>query len=124
MFEVDQVVLSLEAPVPDRARLRGVPDWLRFVPVDFETGESWRDGLVIAGFDDSKPAIVLSTGFSMYLTKGANAATLRQVAALALESTLAMTRRGRGLRKMDFQKASTRRVLTRFGCCPWRCRRR
>jgi methyltransferase (TIGR00027 family) len=24
----------------------GVPDWLRFVPVDFEASGSWRDGLV------------------------------------------------------------------------------
>ena len=69
----------------------GVPDWLRFVPVDFEAGGSWQDGLVTAGFDNSKPAIVVSTGVSMYLTKEANAATLRQVAALAPGSTLAMT---------------------------------
>jgi methyltransferase (TIGR00027 family) len=69
----------------------GIPDWLRFVPVDFETGGSWRDGLVTAGFDGNKPAVVVSTGVSMYLTKDANAATLRQVAALAPGSTLAMT---------------------------------
>ncbi len=68
-----------------------MPDWLRFVPVDFEARGAWRDGLVAAGFDDSKPAIVVSTGVSMYLTKDANAATLRQVAALAPGSTLAMT---------------------------------
>ncbi|MFL9866561.1 class I SAM-dependent methyltransferase [Paraburkholderia fungorum] len=69
----------------------GVPDWLRFVPVDFEAGGSWRDELVSAGFDNSKPAIVVSTGVSMYLTKEANMATLREVAALAAGSTLAMT---------------------------------
>lgn len=69
----------------------GIPEWLRFVPVDFEAGGSWRDALVTAGFDASKPAIVVSTGVSMYLTKDANAATLRQVAALAPGSTLAMT---------------------------------
>jgi methyltransferase (TIGR00027 family) len=69
----------------------GVPDWLRFVPVDFEAGGAWRDGLVAAGFDDSKPAIVASTGVSMYLTRDANAATLRQVATLAPGSTFAMT---------------------------------
>ncbi|MFM0153318.1 class I SAM-dependent methyltransferase [Paraburkholderia sediminicola] len=69
----------------------GVPDWLRFVPVDFEAGGTWRDGLMAAGFDESRPAIVVSTGVSMYLTKEANAATLRQVAALAPGSTLAMT---------------------------------
>lgn len=69
----------------------GVPDWLRFVPVDFEANESWRDKLVTAGFDPSQPAIVVSTGVSMYLTKEANAATLRQIASLAPGSTLAMT---------------------------------
>jgi methyltransferase (TIGR00027 family) len=69
----------------------GVPDWLRFVPVDFEAGGSWRDGLVNAGFDDRKPAIVVSAGVSMYLTKEANVVALRQLAALAPGSTLAMT---------------------------------
>lgn len=69
----------------------GIPAWLRFVPVDFEAGGSWRDGLMSAGFDDSKPAILASTGVSMYLTKDANSATLRQVAALAPGSTLAMS---------------------------------
>jgi len=69
----------------------GVPHWLRFVPVDLEAGGSWRDGLVTAGFDDSKRAFVVSTGVSMYLTKDANAATLRQVAALVPGSIFAMT---------------------------------
>jgi methyltransferase (TIGR00027 family) len=91
VFEVDQ-------PGPQawkRQRLIelgfGLPDSLRFVPVDFEAGGSWRDGLASAGFDASKPAIVVSTGVSMYLSREANAATLRQVAALAPGSTLAMT---------------------------------
>jgi methyltransferase (TIGR00027 family) len=69
----------------------GLPDWLRFVPIDFEAGGNWREGLVTAGFDDSKPAIVVSTGVSMYLTKDANTATLRQIAALAPGSVVAMT---------------------------------
>ena len=69
----------------------GVPQWLRFVPVDFEAGDSWRERLAEAGFDASRSAIVASTGVSMYLTKDAIAATLRQVAALAPGSTLAMT---------------------------------
>ncbi|HEY4298864.1 MAG TPA: class I SAM-dependent methyltransferase [Paraburkholderia sp.] len=91
VFEVDQ-------PGPQawkRQRLIelgfGVPDWLRFVPVDFEAGESWRERLVSAGFDASRPAIVVSTGVSMYLTREANAAALREVATLAAGSTLAMT---------------------------------
>ena len=69
----------------------GVPDWLRFVPVDFEAGDSWRERLVAEGFDDSRPAVVVSTGVSMYLTREANAATLREVAGLARGSTFAMT---------------------------------
>ncbi|HEY2023518.1 class I SAM-dependent methyltransferase [Paraburkholderia sp.] len=69
----------------------GVPDWLRFVSVDFEAGDSWRQRLVAEGFDPGKPAVVVSTGVSMYLTKDANAATLREVAALARGSTFAMT---------------------------------
>lgn len=69
----------------------GIPDWLRFVPVDFEADESWWDGIAAAGFDRDKPAIVVSTGVSMYLTKAANTATLRQLAALAPGSTFAMT---------------------------------
>ena len=68
----------------------GVPDWLHLVPVNFETG-SWLAQLKAAGFDPGRPAVVASTGVSLYLTKEANAATLRQIAALAPGSTLAMT---------------------------------
>ena len=91
MFEVDR-------PGPQawkRQRLAdlgyGVPGWLRLVPVDFEAGDSWRARLGAAGFDPAQPAVVASTGVSMYLTKDANAATLRQLAALAPGSTVAMT---------------------------------
>jgi methyltransferase (TIGR00027 family) len=69
----------------------GVPEWLRFVPVNFEAGDAWWERLAAAGFDAGQPAVVASTGVSMYLTKDAIAATLRQVAALAPGSTLAMT---------------------------------
>jgi O-methyltransferase involved in polyketide biosynthesis len=61
------------------------------VPIDFETGESWWDGLSAAGLEPDRPAVVASTGVSMYLSKDATAATLRQLAALAPGSTLAMT---------------------------------
>ena len=91
VFEVDQ-------PGPQawkRQRLielgYGIPEWLRFVPVDFEAGDPWWERLAEAGFDASQPTIVASTGVSMYLTKDAIAATMRQVAALATCSTLAMT---------------------------------
>ncbi|HLG70724.1 MAG TPA: class I SAM-dependent methyltransferase [Chloroflexota bacterium] len=91
VFEVDQ-------PGPQawkRQRLielgLGVPDSLRLVPVDFEAGDSWWERLVSNGFDASRSAVVSSTGVSVYLTKEANLATLRQLAALAPGSTLAMT---------------------------------
>jgi O-methyltransferase involved in polyketide biosynthesis len=44
-----------------------------------------------AGFDAGQPAVVVSAGVSMYLSREANAATLRQVAALAPGSTFATT---------------------------------
>lgn len=61
------------------------------MPIDFESGESWLERLSGAGFDADQPAVVASTGVAMYLTKEANAATLRQIASLAPGSTLAMT---------------------------------
>lgn len=69
----------------------GIPQWLRLVPVDFEAGEAWWQRLAEAGFDAGRPAVVVSTGVSMYLTKDATLATLRQVATLAHGSTFAMT---------------------------------
>ena len=69
----------------------GIPDWLHLVPVDFEAGEDWLKKLTGAGFDATRPALVVSTGVTMYLTKDATAATLRQIAGLAPGSTLAMT---------------------------------
>jgi methyltransferase (TIGR00027 family) len=91
VFEIDQ-------PGPQawkRQRLIdlgfGIPDWLKFVPVDFEAGQSWWERLATAGFEAGRPSVVASTGVSMYLTRDANLATLRQIAALAQGSTLAMT---------------------------------
>lgn len=69
----------------------GIPEWLRLVSVDFEAGQSWWEKLAAAGFDADQLAVVASTGVSMYLTREANVATLRQIAALAPGSTLSMT---------------------------------
>ncbi len=91
VFEIDQ-------PGPQswkRQRLVelgfGVPSFLRLVPVDFEAGDAWWERLVASGFDPKRPAVLASTGVSMYLTKDAIAATLRQVAALARGTTFAMS---------------------------------
>lgn len=69
----------------------GIPNWLRFVPLDFEADPSWWGRLTAAGFDASKPAVVASTGVSMYLTQDAITATLREVATFVRGSTLAMS---------------------------------
>jgi methyltransferase (TIGR00027 family) len=69
----------------------GIPDWLRFVPVDFESGDSWWERLLANGFDANEPCVVASLGVSMYLTRAATEATLRQIASLSPGSTLVMT---------------------------------
>lgn len=69
----------------------GVPENLRLVPVDFEAGESWVQKLAAGGFDTGKPAVVASTGVSMYLTRDANLATMRQIAAFAPGTTFVMS---------------------------------
>jgi methyltransferase (TIGR00027 family) len=91
VFEVDQ-------PGPQEWKRRrllelglGIPPCLRLVPVDFEAGDSAWERLAAAGFDAGRPAVVASTGVSMYLSREAIAATLRQVAKLAAGSTLVMS---------------------------------
>ena len=69
----------------------GVPSGLRLVPDDFETDRSWWTKLAAAGFDPGRRAVVASLGVSMYLTRAANQATLRQLAGLAPGSTVIMT---------------------------------
>jgi len=68
----------------------GIPEWLHFVSVDFETS-SWWEQLLLAGFDPGRPAIISCTGVSLYLTKDAILAMLRQFSALAPGSKLAMS---------------------------------
>jgi methyltransferase (TIGR00027 family) len=91
-------VFEVDPPGPQAWKRRrlvelgyGLPEWLRFAPVDFEAGSSWREGLQAAGFDPGRPSVLASTGVSMYLSKDAILATLRQAAGLAPGSTLAMT---------------------------------
>lgn len=91
VFEVDQ-------PGPQawkRQRLIdlgfGIPSWLRLVPVDFEQGASWWDGLLAAGFEADQPAIIASTGVSMYLTQEAITTMLHRCAGAAPGSTLVMS---------------------------------
>lgn len=80
---------------------------LHFVPVDFESGESWWEALVASGFNPSKPTVVISTGVSMYLTKEANEATMRQLANLPQGTIFAMT----FMLSLDFLEAQERSTL-------------
>jgi methyltransferase (TIGR00027 family) len=91
VFEIDQP--ETQAWKQQRLAELGyeLPAWLHFVPVDFEAGGSWLDELAKAGFDAHQPAVIASTGVSMYLTKEATATTMRQVAGLAPGSTFAMS---------------------------------
>ena len=91
VFEIDQPATQAWKQERLKKLGLGIPGWLRFVPVDFEAGESCWRRLTDAGFDATQPAIVACTGVSMYPSKSAINATLRQIAALAPASTLAMT---------------------------------
>src|ERR1700761_2974822 len=91
-------VFEVDRPGPQAWKRRrllelgyGVPAGLRLVPDDFETDGSWWAKLGAAGFDAIRPAVVASLGVSMYLTREANQATLRQLAGIAPGSTVVMT---------------------------------
>lgn len=91
-------VFEIDRPGPlawKRHRLEelglGVADHLRLVPVDFEVDDDWSAALRDAGFDESAPAVVSSSGVSMYITKDATARTLQRLARLAPGSVVAMT---------------------------------
>jgi methyltransferase (TIGR00027 family) len=91
-------VFEIDRPGPQEWKRRrlvelgfGIPSFLRLVPVDFESGDAWWDRLVASGFNSRLPAVVASTGVSMYLTRDAITATLRQIATLAPGSTFVMS---------------------------------
>jgi len=67
----------------------GKPENLHFVPVDFEVS-SWWEELLKTGFDTTKPAVVVCTGVTLYLSKEAIADSLTQIAKLSAGSMLAM----------------------------------
>lgn len=91
VFEIDQPGTQAWK----RSRLTelgyGIPEWLRWVPVDFEAHDDWWDRLQAAGFDASRPAVVSWLGVTMYLTEPAMTATLEQLANLPGGSSLILT---------------------------------
>lgn len=107
IFEIDQPGTQLWK----RNRLNEIgfttPPWLHFVPVDFESGQSWWDQLISSGFDPQKKTVVVSTGVSMYLTKETNLKTLKQLAQLKHNSTFATT----FMLELNLLEANERSVL-------------
>jgi methyltransferase (TIGR00027 family) len=91
IFEVDQ-------PGPQEWKKKRIkeldlhlPKKFNFVPVDFESRQSWWDELTKAGFDKNIPAVFVSTGVSMYLTKETNLSTFREIATVAPNSIFVTT---------------------------------
>ena len=60
------------------------------MPVDFEAGD-WEKQLAVDGFDASQPSVVASLGVSIYLSKNAIAAMMRQAASFASGSMFVMS---------------------------------
>jgi methyltransferase (TIGR00027 family) len=65
-----------------------MPPGLRFIPIDFQSGPSWLDSLVEAGFDPTLPALVAVNGVTQYLTADATQQTMHTVRLLAAGSRL------------------------------------
>jgi methyltransferase (TIGR00027 family) len=91
VFEIDQPATQAWKQQRLKELGFGLPEFLRFVPVNFEAGTSWREQLITAGFDARKPAVVACAGVTLYLTRDAIADTLRQIANLALGTRLVMS---------------------------------
>jgi methyltransferase (TIGR00027 family) len=92
------LVFEVDRPGPQewkRQRLTalgyGVPAWLRFVPAHFEANDDWYVRLIDAGFQTAQPAVVVSTGVSMYLSKEATRQVLERAALFNTTSTLVMS---------------------------------
>lgn len=78
VFEVDQPATQewKRQRLADRGLI--VPPHARLVPVDFETDSLWSR-LACAGFDATSPALVSWLGVTMYLTRDAIGAVVREL---------------------------------------------
>ncbi|MBD7938463.1 class I SAM-dependent methyltransferase [Cytobacillus sp. Sa5YUA1] len=61
IYEMDQVDTQLWKKKRLEETGYSIPDYLKFVPVNFEENQGWLDQLKKNGFDDAKPAVVVST---------------------------------------------------------------
>ena len=90
VYEIDQPDMQLWKQQRLLARGFDLPEWLHYVSVDFENASWWQE-LLKTGFNPDRPAVVACTGVTLYLTENAIRDTLKQLAALAPGSTLAIT---------------------------------
>lgn len=91
IYEIDQVDTQLWKKKRLEETGYHIPDCLKFVPVNFEEKQGWLDQLKKNGFDVTKPAVVVSTGVTQYLTIDAIMDTLKMFSKLAKGSRLALT---------------------------------
>lgn len=91
IYEIDQVDTQLWKKRRLEETGYPIPDCLKFVSVNFEEKQGWLDQLKKKGFDDTKPAVVVSTGVTQYLTIDAIMETLKMFSKLAKGSKLALT---------------------------------
>lgn len=83
IFEIDQPDTQGWKRLRLRETGRPEPANVRYVAVDFETGQSWVDEIGKAGFDADRPAVVSALGVTQYITESATSEMLRSVAGLA-----------------------------------------
>ncbi len=88
-------VYEVEQPGPQRWKQRrlaemaiAVPLGLRFVPVDFESGQDWLELSVSAGLEPSAGVFFAALGLSQYIEPKATARLLERVAALGPGTTV------------------------------------
>ncbi len=117
VFEIDGPVTQAWKRERLRALALAVPEGLRFVPVDFESGDSWVREIARHGFDLTRPAVIASTGVAQCISREACAKTLREAAELAAGTTFVSTfmlpieridPRERELRALTEQRAAAR----------------
>ena len=91
IFEIDQPAMQEWKKHRLLTLGLGIPNYLHWVPVNFETEDDWLAPLSASGFAATQPALVAATGLSMYLTPAAIEKMLRQLATLAPGSTLVLS---------------------------------
>jgi len=91
IFEVDEPRTQRWKQERLRELALPVPPSLHFVPVDFESGDSWVSAIATHGFNAARPSVIASTGVTQYISVDAIATTMREAARLAPGTTFVCT---------------------------------